>query len=128
MAELTCSSRCGIEQEQVAHLRHAAHVPPQQVSEPSPRSRVAPGASGSSSAACLQDQVRRLQGAGGLFGQRAGDVVVLALRLGQRRRRSCRASNNADSHTAAHTATTTSTSRRRSARAAAAVAGFARPR
>jgi len=73
-----------IEQEEVAHLRHTAHVTAQQV-----RDRGAPVARRVSirveQRRLLQDQVGRLQGAGRLFRQRSGHIVVLAFGHEERR-------------------------------------------
>src|SRR5262249_44186121 len=73
-----------VKQEEVAYLRHAAHVPAQQVRD----GRAVAGGSGRvgiEQRRLLQDEIGGLQRPRRLLRERAGYVVQLALGLGERR-------------------------------------------
>ena len=83
VAELDVQIPRRIEQKQVAYLRDTAHVAAQQFCEHRPGRR-GTGRVRIEEFRLPQDEIRRLQGTGGLFGQSSGNVIVLALRIRQR--------------------------------------------
>ena len=74
-----------IEEKQIAHLRHAAHVPAQQIGNRVTISRRARDIR-IQQRRLPENQVGRLQRPRRLLGERPGDVIVLALGLREGRR------------------------------------------